>query len=274
MNTETLKNTIELKKKIIQKRKQLQRKLALFKTNEIHQQHKFLPITTELKTIAKKLDKDEGHDEHNLKTEKLLESKVESYSKPKFHFFIDTNDSLPFSIGEDKVSNLSHQQTSTLENSNFANVFDVSNKPEISNRNHDTKLQEHYIEEMLHGKENTQFDKTFGVRYDKRKDKFFVGSEQVDFDDSNIIIKDKVYKATPGLYELLFRKQPNKIYTNNDLNDYSDILHTTYAYKRNFDPQDRNVSTRSKKYKQIIAPLLRKKTTISTSTPKTGRGMI
>jgi len=51
------KNEIALKKKLVQKRRELQHKLELLKENQSNEEHKLLPITKHLETIADKLGK-------------------------------------------------------------------------------------------------------------------------------------------------------------------------------------------------------------------------
>jgi hypothetical protein len=56
--------------------------------------------------------------------------------------------------------------------------------------------------------ESDSLDRQYGLRKDG--DKYRIGNSTVTIDgDSNIYLKDKQFKATEGLWELLTRKKPN-----------------------------------------------------------------
>ena len=58
-------------------------------------------------------------------------------------------------------------------------------------------------------------DKTLGL-YDKHG-KFFIGGSPVKIKVDDITVKDKEYSGTPGLWELLIMKEPDKsIYNRED----------------------------------------------------------
>ena len=66
-------------------------------------------------------------------------------------------------------------------------------------------------------------DKTFGI-YDKNG-KFYIGNKEVDIKDNNIIVDDEEYKGTPGLWELIVSKEPNRdIYNPIDYENYRKLL--------------------------------------------------
>lgn len=115
-------------------------------------------------------------------------------------------------------------------------------------------LPRKYIHEMYTGDPNL-FDHKTGVRHDPETEKFYIGNSQLYIDGSDVVVKNKKYKGTPGLYELLFKKNPVD-YTETDLKNYKDILQKTYAHKRYYQPNKQIAGSRSKKYQKIIAPLV------------------
>jgi len=82
-------------------------------------------------------------------------------------------------------------------------------------------------------------DQTFGL-YDKHGE-FFIGDSHVKIEGDDIIVKDKEYQGTPGLWELLVMKEQDKsIYNREDFRNYAEILRHTNAMKHNHDPNQAN----------------------------------
>jgi len=74
--------------------------------------------------------------------------------------------------------------------------------------------------------------------------------KQFDIDTNDFMIIDGIkYKSTPGLYELIFKRIPNTIYTENDKLAYKNMLLVTNAYRRNHNPI---LGNKGYKYKNII----------------------
>ena len=99
-------------------------------------------------------------------------------------------------------------------------------------------------------------DKTFGL-YNKHGE-FFIGDSRVKVEGDDIIVKDKEYQGTPGLWELLVMKERDKsIYNREDIRIYAEIWRNTNAMKHNHDPKsNKPKSSKSQKYKEIIRPIL------------------
>lgn len=98
----------------------------------------------------------------------------------------------------------------------------------------------------------------FGIRSASKQ--LMMGNEPVTFTeigygDNKIniaIIGDKKYEITPGIKELLLRKNPNyDIVAEKDMLVYKDILVNTHAHKRNFNPTGQIKGDRSRKYNII-----------------------
>ena len=74
-------------------------------------------------------------------------------------------------------------------------------------------------------------DKTFGLR---NKDcRFYIGNKEAKIKDNNIIVVDRTYTGTPGLWELIVVRSPHDIiFTNGDYDNYAEIIHSTNAVRR------------------------------------------
>jgi hypothetical protein len=84
--------------------------------------------------------------------------------------------------------------------------------------------------------ESDSLVKEYGLRNDG--DKYRIGNSTVTIDaDSNIYIKDKHFKGTEGLWDLLTRKKPNlKNVTTRDYRKYKSILQMTNAHLEQYEP--------------------------------------
>jgi len=101
-------------------------------------------------------------------------------------------------------------------------------------------------------------DRTYGPRYDHDLSQWYLGNTSIDFQkDNKIILGNKQYIGTKGLYELLFSKNPVK-YTNTDLMNYGEILKLTSVHKRNYDAAKQVSGNGGYKYLSVIKPLLEK----------------
>ena len=75
--------------------------------------------------------------------------------------------------------------------------------------------------------------------------------------DNNIIVGDKEYTGTPGLWELIVARSPDdKIFTNGDYDNYAEIMHSTNALRRNNDESEtKPKANKSWKWKHILKPI-------------------
>ena len=111
-----------------------------------------------------------------------------------------------------------------------------------------------------------------------------IGSEPVIIKGDDIEVKGKYYRGSPGLWQLLTKKEP-KEYTENDLRYYNDILVDTNALYQNNDPtSDKPKASRSSKWalvKPFWLDLKGKKTLLQPSkvegaieNPSVGNGVV
>lgn len=117
-------------------------------------------------------------------------------------------------------------------------------------------LSQNYVAEMILDVAD-KFDHRFGFRLDPATGGFKIGNENAEIDvDDAILIGEKKYNGTPGLYELLFKKWPRReLIIDDDVEQYKDILTRTNAHKQRFDPRLNLASSSSYKYNTYIAPL-------------------
>lgn len=100
-------------------------------------------------------------------------------------------------------------------------------------------------------------DIPFGIR--RHGTKLYMGRSPISINSDRIIVDSKKYITTPGLTELLLKKDPDlSILTNDDIKNYKLMLQDTNAHRRDFDGNKPIKSNKGKKYLQIIRPLFQK----------------
>ena len=66
-------------------------------------------------------------------------------------------------------------------------------------------------------------DKPFGLR--DKDGRFYIGNKEAKIKENNIIVGDKEYTVTPGLWELIVARSPDdNIFTNGDYDNYAEIM--------------------------------------------------
>ena len=71
--------------------------------------------------------------------------------------------------------------------------------------------------------------KTFGLR--DKDGKFYIGNKEAEMKENDIIVGDKEYVGTPGLWELIFAKTPDDKFSNGYLNNYAEIMQSAKCHK-------------------------------------------
>ena len=80
-------------------------------------------------------------------------------------------------------------------------------------------------------------DKTFGIRDENGL--LYIGNKQVIIVNNNIIVDDRKFKGTRGLWELLMSKDPKTYYVDDDdYNEYSKLMVKTNALHKDYDPKN------------------------------------
>ena len=116
-------------------------------------------------------------------------------------------------------------------------------------------IAEQYLR-MFASKSGT--DKTF--RLWDRDCKFYIGNKKAKIKENGIIICEREYAGTPELWELIVATTPDdKIFTNEDYDNYSEIMHLRNALRRNNDESEtKPKANKSWKWKDILKPILEK----------------
>ena len=80
-------------------------------------------------------------------------------------------------------------------------------------------------------------DEIFGIRNEKGLS--YIGNKQIIIVNNNIIVDDRKFKGTHGLWELLMSKNPNTFYiTDDDYNEYSKLMVKTNALHKDYNPKN------------------------------------
>ena len=98
-------------------------------------------------------------------------------------------------------------------------------------------------------------DTVYGI-YDN-KGKFYIGDTRVGIIGDNIIVGEKEYQGTPGLWELITMKLPNdQVYDDEDYENYAEILVNTSALKRgNVSGSRTPKSNKGWKWNNLLKPI-------------------
>ena len=79
-----------------------------------------------------------------------------------------------------------------------------------------------------------------------------IGDKAITIDADDIIIADRVYHGTPGLWSLITEKRPEN-YNRDDVIAYKDLLNQTNVLRHNFDPENSNPrASKSAKWEKIL----------------------
>ena len=99
-------------------------------------------------------------------------------------------------------------------------------------------------------------DKTFGLR--DKHGKFDIGNKEAKIKENNMLVGDREYVGTPGLWKLIIATtSDDKIFTNGDYDNYAEIMHSTNALRRNSDESEtKPKANKSWRWKHILKPIL------------------
>ena len=101
-------------------------------------------------------------------------------------------------------------------------------------------------------------DIIFGIKPDEKdNNKLKIGSKEIKIIGNDIKIEDEIYPGTPGLWELIVRKElPKTEFTEEDYLNYNKILKQTDAIYRGNNPMSKQPkSNKGDKWKKLIRPI-------------------
>lgn len=114
-------------------------------------------------------------------------------------------------------------------------------------------------------------DVPFGVRVERGN--LMLGSARITIDDKYIVVVGCKYRNTPGLKQLLLKKDVDlNLVTHSDLQHYKSMLLETNAHRRDYDPNKPIKSNKGQKYLQVIKPLFKLQTAVQGIQSK-GKGL-
>ena len=107
-----------------------------------------------------------------------------------------------------------------------------------------------FLESLKHQRDH---DTTFGVY--RKDNEWFIGNKPIKIHGDDLIIDGTEYLGTRGLWELIGSNNPTD-YTDDDYENYADILRKTNAMKRNNDPNSKYPkSNKGDKWIKIVKPI-------------------
>ena len=142
------------------------------------------------------------------------------------------------------------EQTSLLQDIPKALVF--PHIPAIEDEDEKPEMIGNIAASYLRKFATKDADKVYGI-YDKNG-QFYIGDKQVGVIDDNIIVGDKEYLGTPGLWELIVMRVPSEnIYTQEDYENYAEIMSKTNALRQGNDRnQARPKASKGWKWKYLL----------------------
>ena len=112
------------------------------------------------------------------------------------------------------------------------------------------------VDSLLQAFTKKDIDKFYGIYAEDGN--FKIGDKLITIEDNDIIINDITFVGTPGLWELITLKNPEK-YTKEDLTNYQRlVILTNTAYRNNNPTQNYPKQSKGIKWKNIIKPIWEK----------------
>lgn len=244
-----MKDQETLKNEIIELQNVIRKKHKALKMGKIHMegvlQDTFRPITEPLKEISRNIEQKRDAGDMSLMTpemKKSIKNEVETYTDPF---------STPLTSKERRKLRRSQLFKSENLPTPIPTITENETIPLQLNRSLDA-----IIRHLGAAVSDKQIDSKYGIRLDDATNTLKMGNMELKFDDEdNLQIGEKVYGTTPGLYKLILLKNPGG-YTQEDLNNYRDILFQTNAFRRNYNPHGQVKGAPSWKYRNIIKNLI------------------
>lgn len=216
----------------------------------------FKPVTESLVELKKAFTTDKINSEFQSKVKpkrELIKEWGENESEEKKTFFDESSNEPSTSVAflnTDVIAESEGDQTVDVLKRMLSTAGGIGEfKDKFGN------LAAEYITEYLTS-DIKNIDKKFGIRFDKG---LKIGDARVSIDKNDLIVKDRYYEGTSGLYELLCKKNPDSdSYTDQDLKNYLEIVEITNAHRIGYRPEGRLNGNGGRKYKEIIKPAFSK----------------
>lgn len=144
-----------------------------------------------------------------------------------------------------------HVQQNEICNTRQTELENKSETPCISEEDNDDELNSSYENFLNNRPKSTRYDKSYGMHYDKDSESYKIGKHSVTFSHGKLLLLNKYYQFTPGLWSLLCEKEPKNT-TIADIESYYNILKTTGVHLK-ADGKPR--TSRYHKWMTVVKPL-------------------
>lgn len=115
-------------------------------------------------------------------------------------------------------------------------------------------VSKHYLRELF--SKSSEWDAAYGPKANPTDNTFTLGRQPLRVDESNdeILIGDRVYKGSVGLYELIFKAHPSNV-TEEDERTYAEIMRQTGLHLNVLDRVKPNRGEKYLKYIKVLKDL-------------------
>lgn len=247
-------------KELVQARKSVKRKFESLRSDiaqsQLETQAKFKPITEPLQQLITSLK----NEPISVKTEKIEPSfkiyRPQAISTPQRNRppeflrdeFVGSSDNESDEVPDVSLGQLQHELTlagTTPEYENYLKQFQGLARMYIDGFFKDTAKE---------------YDQTYGVYLDDKSGKWKVGNSVLNFEGEDLLLtvpsgETFKYTGTPGLYELLFKKEPLSSNNDKDKINYKDLLIRSSVIYQKHNPNNPKLAV-TKKYREVIKPIL------------------
>lgn len=264
MNTRNI-NDKNIKRKLVQVRNKIRAKLDAIKSGQIEVEHALQPLRHLIQKSTEPKIKEEL-----IKTKKEVFQSQKTPKKEIPHKILKETSTSPINLesqftDDNDADTTIYSHTPEYESYFFDDTFTTQPEKSIVETIPEESFYEYleqydelprtFISGFIRDTDNV-FDHHY-LSHDHLTDRFHFGDSELNFKGPDIIIKGKIYKGTPGLYELIFINKPNSgSATKEDLENFRDIVLITNAHKRNFKSNEQIAGNRGEKYKFVIKPIL------------------
>lgn len=251
----------KLKLSIINSTNNVRKKYKLLKEGvsdaKVFLEDSYKPIIEPLKMLV---DNQNNSNNNFIKSEIKKEIKLENKNK----FKTEKKDDI---FNEPKIDDESNDNNinNDYDNDNDENDDDDETSGLSSTYNKDSTFSPNsYISKVVNSESG--MDGTYGVRF--YDGELLLGNSIVEFDEENNVVVNGInYTNSHGLYELIFKKIPNRqLYNTRDLENYKKIGLETNLFRRKYNENNSINGTQSKKYTGIIAKLIKSEKKSKTKT--------
>lgn len=263
-----MNQNIKLKQNIVDTRRAIRKKLMLLKKGEMDHSEVLKKKYKPLLEPINKIIQTENELKNEIKSEKIKQEidnkndiseihdrniqKFTAWNSPKTQQDRTIQNYIPWNSPDVFVD----EGTEETDNNNSNNSFQTNILEETNSATLNEYLEQYhplprqYIEELImDGLGN--FDTKTGIKYNIEASKLSIGNKDIQLNGKDLSVNGLRYEGTPGLYELLFKKEPLGFKKEDEIN-YIDIVKRSSALHRDYDPDKQMQGTRSYKYQNII----------------------